>query len=43
MIDKLKNNPNLCEEFGRKAEAKAKNYTWDKIKEQYIQLWRSMI
>jgi glycosyltransferase involved in cell wall biosynthesis len=43
MIDNLKNNPNLCEEFGKKAETKAKNYTWEKVKEQYIQLWRSMI
>ena len=43
MIDTLKNNQNLCEEFGKNAETKAKNYTWDKVKEQYIQLWRGMI
>ena len=40
---KIDEEINICEEFGKNAETKAKNYTWDKVKEQYIQLWRGMI
>jgi len=41
-IDNYKNNPDLVKEHGEKAYEKAKNYTWDKIKEKYLNVWRNI-
>jgi len=41
-IDYYKKNPNKIIEHGANAKEKAKEYTWDKVKKQYQELWRSL-
>lgn len=41
-IDYLKNNPKVLKEMGQRAREKSMNYSWDKIKDTYINLWKSL-
>lgn len=41
-IDFFKKNPEKIPEMGQKARRKVRNYTWDKIRERYAQLFSSL-
>lgn len=41
-IDYLKNNPHRIIEMSILAREKAKSYSWDKIRDKYVQLWKSI-
>ncbi len=41
-IDFLKKNRDKLISMGEKAREKAKNYTWERVKEMYIKAWRKM-
>lgn len=41
-IDFLKKNPDKMVAMGQKARRKARNYTWDKIRENYIKVWEEL-
>lgn len=43
VIDIYKNNSALLQEHSENAREKAKNYTWDKIKEKYLSVWRDLV
>ena len=40
-IDYIKNN--MTDEMIKKSQTNARNYTWDKIKRQYIELWKGLV
>lgn len=40
-IDHIKNN--MTDEMIEKSQTNARNYTWDKIKKQYIELWKGLV
>jgi len=41
-IDFLKNNPDRMVAMGQKARRKARNYTWDKIRAEYVKVWEEL-
>ncbi|MBU0777976.1 glycosyltransferase family 4 protein [Patescibacteria group bacterium] len=41
-IDFLKKNPDKMVAMGQRAREKAKNYTWDKIRAKYINVWEEL-
>ena len=41
-IDYLKRNPNKVKEMGKNARRKSKDYTWDKIRRKYIEIFSSL-
>ena len=46
IVDKInwfKTHPKELIEMGENAKEKAKNYTWQKTEEKYVELWRSII
>lgn len=42
-ISSLKNSEKARLHYGTNAEKKAKDYTWEKVKELYINLWKDML
>lgn len=42
-IDWFKNHPKELREMGNNAKEKAKEYSWDKTREKYINLWKELL
>lgn len=42
-IQYFKDNPKELREMGNNARDKAKEYSWNKIREKYVDLWRSIV
>lgn len=42
-INYYKKNPDKVEKHGKAAREKAKNYTWDRVKAMYCQVWKRLI
>lgn len=43
IIEKYKTNTDIVEEIGVRSKEVSKNYTWNKIKQMYIQLWKKIL
>lgn len=42
-IDMLRKDRVMRDEFAQNAVARAKEYTWDKVKESYVELWKEVL
>ena len=42
-LDWYKKNPSIVDAHGRAGVGQARHYSWDKIRERYIDLWRKLI
>ncbi len=42
LIDSFKKDANNLRVMGERAREKAQDFTWDKVREMYKQVWRSM-
>lgn len=42
-IDWFKNNPDKIIEMGKMARKKSLNYSWDKIQQKYLDIWRKLL
>ena len=42
-IDNLRKNQNLREQFSKNAEYRSKEYTWEKVKPLYLNVWKELL